>query len=163
MSFGRCEQILRGLVRRVRPDRDRERVLEHLADIVEGFRIVAHALHQIGRIGDRRRRPEAERVSRPARRLASAPKPSVPPAPSRFCTTTLLSELLGKRCCDRAADQIDAAATGRKRNDDLDGAGGVFLRAAATPIMSQQSGSAGQHRFLTLSSSRLVLNVSFCG
>ncbi len=143
LVLGGGQQILRGLVRRVRTDRDRERILEHLADIVEGFRIVADALHEIRRIGDRRRRPEAERVavrrSRGERAEADGAAGAV-----AVLHDDALTELLGQRGRDRAADQVHAAARS-ERNDHLDIAGGIFLRRRHAGH-HQQGRRGGQHR-----------------
>ena len=72
---------------RSRCHRQRERVLEHLAQVIEGTDVVADTLDQIRRIGDRRGRAEPERVA-VGRGTCRALKPIVPLAPSRLVTTT---------------------------------------------------------------------------
>ena len=154
LVLGSGEQILRGLVRRVRADRDRERVLEHLADIVEGFRIVAHALDEIRRIRDRRRRTEAERVAvgRGAPRARR----------SRWCrrrrrgsdTTTALTELLGRarpRSRGRSGRRRRRRRTGMMTSILRDG---YFSRRTPCQVITSEGSGGGQHRCQHAFSSR---------
>ena len=119
------EQIIGGLEFRVRADRNREDILENLADVLERVGVVANSFHQMGRVGDRRGWSEAENVpvGRRLRELAEAYRTG-----SAFAVDDddVLPELLRERGSNRAADDVDAAAC-RECNDHLDVSRGIFL------------------------------------
>ena len=77
----------------------------------------AHAFDQIGRVRDRRRRPECQHMSVGRRRQPAPSKPSVPDAPSRFSTTAV--------CPSRS---VNAVATARPiRSTPLPGENGMMI------------------------------------
>jgi hypothetical protein len=114
----RRDQLLRGLEPRLRRHRDGEGVLEDLADVVERVDLIAHALHEIGRVGDRRRRTERDRVAVRGSR-GQGVEADCSGGAVTVADHDLLAELLGERARHRAADDIDAAAGG-ERDDHVD-------------------------------------------